>query len=327
MKKKQNVFRMIKYFFANRKATIYACIMCILGLAVGIVTPICNKLIQEDIIPNKNISLFLILTIVIFVLNLVSVLSSFFTTKIFINNGIPITSNIRKDIVKMNTLSNKNINNKGKVLISSTSFLEEANVFYISYMYLIFDCILKFMFYFPFFVVYGKWLALIMIVVSLISIGFVELIAIAVRKTIKESKRVEAERYDYTLYMIKEMKKPDFKEDEDINLKAYMNKVYTCDKAYIRYCNWANLYGGIFNLIWYIGVAICFCFAFNMLGTGALIISTFIVFNSYLDQIKAPINNYVSFKQITDIYDATFKNVFEMLDDQDLKSLREKEEN
>ena len=54
MLKKQNVFRMIKYFFANKKATIYACVMCILGLAVGIVTPICNKLLQQDIIPNKN---------------------------------------------------------------------------------------------------------------------------------------------------------------------------------------------------------------------------------------------------------------------------------
>ena len=55
MKANRNVFRMIKYFFRCKKATIYACIMCILGLIVGIVTPICNKLIQEDIIPNKSL--------------------------------------------------------------------------------------------------------------------------------------------------------------------------------------------------------------------------------------------------------------------------------
>ena len=131
--KKKNVLRMIKYFFENKKAVVYAGIMCLLGLIVGIVTPICNKLIQEDIIPNQNISLFIWLTIVILILNLVSVLLSFFTTRIFINNGIPITSRIRKDIVKINTFGTKNINNKGKVLISSTTFLEEANTFYISY--------------------------------------------------------------------------------------------------------------------------------------------------------------------------------------------------
>ena len=65
----KNVFRMIRYFFRCKKATIFACIMCVFGLAVGLVTPICNKYIQEDIIPNKNISLFVWLTLVILVLN------------------------------------------------------------------------------------------------------------------------------------------------------------------------------------------------------------------------------------------------------------------
>ena len=55
-KSNKNVFRMIRYFFRCKKATIYACIMCALRLVVGIVTPICNKYIQTDIIPNKNIN-------------------------------------------------------------------------------------------------------------------------------------------------------------------------------------------------------------------------------------------------------------------------------
>ena len=326
MKKKQNVFRMIKYFFENRRATLYACIMCVLGLAVGIVTPICNKLLQEDIIPNKNISLFVWLTIVILVLNLVSVIASFFTTRIFINNGIPITSNIRSDIVKMNTLGIKNINNKGKVLIASTSFLEEANTFYISHMYLVFDCLLKFMFYFPFFIIYGKWLSFIMIGFTVFSLFVVNLVATQVRKAIQISKRVDAERYDYTLGLIKAMKSQDFKEDDKYNVKTYMKKVKACDKAWIVYCNWANLYVPLFNIVWYIGVAICFCLAFNMIATGAILVSTFIVFNSYLEQLRMPIGNYVSFKQVTDAYDETFKNVFEMLDDNEIKDLKNQKE-
>ena len=55
MKTNSNVFRMIKYFFRCKRATIYAGIMCVLGLVVGIVTPICNRAIQDDIIPNKNV--------------------------------------------------------------------------------------------------------------------------------------------------------------------------------------------------------------------------------------------------------------------------------
>ena len=69
MKTNKNVSRMIKYFFRSKKAVLFACIMCALGLLVGIITPICNKAIQEDIIPNKNISLFVWLTIVILILN------------------------------------------------------------------------------------------------------------------------------------------------------------------------------------------------------------------------------------------------------------------
>jgi len=322
MKSNKNVSRMIRYFFRCKKATIYACVMMLLGLIVGIVTPICNKLIQEDIIPNKNISLFIWLTIVILMLNIVSTLSSFMNTRIFIENGIPITSNIRKDIIKMNTFSKKNDDNRGKVLISSTAFLEEANSFYISYMYLMFDCILKFMFYLPFFLLYGKQLALIMIITVIISLTALELLKVFARKTIEISKRVDSERYDYTLKMYKILHKQNFQEDDIYNINEYMNKVYACDRAWVKYCMVGNLYGYVFNLIWYIGVAICFCLTFSMINSGTILISTFIVFNSYLDQLKTPIGNYVTFKQITDRFDETFRNIFDMLDDEELLSLK-----
>jgi len=194
-------------------------------------------------------------------------------------------------------------------------------------MYLVFDCLLKFMFYFPFFLVYGGWLSLIMIATTLFSFLVIGFISAQVRRTIEISKRVDAERYDYTLSLIKAMSKPDFKEDENFNMKQYMKKVKACDKAWINYCNWANMYGSVFNLIWYIGLGICFCVAFNLIGAGMILISTFIVFNSYLEQLKVPVGNYISFKQVTDAYDETFKKVFEMLDDNDLKELRNKEEN
>lgn len=322
MKQNRNVFRMLRYFFRCKKATIYACIMCGLGLLVGIITPICNKLIQEDIIPNKNISLFIWLTIVILLLNVVSTLTSFFNTKIYINNGIPITSNIRKDIMKMNTFSKKNEDKKGKVLISSTAFLEEGNSYYISYMYIVFDCILKFMFYLPFFFVYGKQLALIMIIFAILSFVALEIAGIFTKRNIKKSNDASSERYDYTLKMLKKMQKPDFKEDETYNYDNYMSKVYKCDKTWINYCNVANLYGYIFNLIWYIGVGICFYLAFDMMATGAIILSTFIVFNSYLEQLKGPIGNCVTYKQVTDRFNDSFENFFELLDDDELLDLK-----
>ncbi len=322
----KNVFRMIKYFFRCKKATIYACIMCVLGLAVGIVTPICNKILQEDIIPNKNISLFVWITILILVLNLVSSLTSFFTTRIFINNGIPITSNIRKDIVKMNAFSNKNAKIKGKVLISSSTFLEDANTYYISYMYLIFDCILKVLFYLPFFIFYGGYLALIMIAATLVSFLFIEIADKFCRKHMHNSRQYDAERYDYTLKLIKAMQDPNFKEDETYNMETYMKKVKAFDKAWLGYCNWANAYPYIFYLVWYIGVSICFCLAFNMITAGTLVISTFIIFNSYLDQLKSPIANYASYKLMAVRYDETFKNIFDMLDDSELAELKKKEE-
>ena len=322
MRQNKNVFRMIRYFFRCKKATIYACIMCALGLVVGIVTPICNKLIQEDIIPNKNISLFIWLTLVILILNVVSTATSFMTTKIFINNGVPITSNIRKDIMKMNTFSTKNENNKGKVLLSSTSFLEEANSYYISYMYLIFDCILKFMFYLPFFIIYGKQLVIVMAIFTLLSFALLDVAMIFAKKTIKISNDAASVRSDYSIKTIKAIQKPDFKENDEINIDKFMNCFYECDRTWTNYCLFANLYGYIFNLMWYIGVGICFCMAFNMMAAGAIVLSTFIVFNSYLDQLKAPISNYVSYKQVTDRFNDSFQNFFDLLDDEELIDLK-----
>ena len=322
----KNIFRMIKYFFRCKGATISACLMCVLGLAVGIVTPICNKILQEEIIPNKNISLFVWLTIIILILNFASCLSSFFITRIFVKNGIPITSNIRKDIVKMNAFSNKNKEIGGKVLVASTTFLEDANTYYISYMYLIFDCALKVLFYLPFFAFYGGYLSLIMIASAIIGFAFIHVADIFCRRSMHKSRELDAEKYDYTLKLLKAMKKPGFKENETYNLDTYMKKVRAFDKAWLSYCNWANMYPYIFYLIWYIGVGICFCLSFNMITAGTLVISTFILFNSYLDQLKAPIANYASYKLMAVRYEETFKNTLAMLDDEELKELRKKEE-
>jgi len=326
MMKDKNVFRMIKYFFRCKKATICALVMCVLGLAVGIVTPICNKLLQQDIIPNKNMSLFIWLTLIILLLNLVSTLTSYFTTKIFISNGIPITSNIRKDIVKMNLFSSKNKEHRGKVLLSTTTFLEDGNAYYISYMYLIFDCVLKLMFYLPFFFFYGGKLSLIMMLSAIISFLFIAVADKFCRRCMQKSRFYDAERYDYTLKLVKAMEKSDFKETEELNLETYMKKVKDFDRAWLHYCNWANAYPYIFNLIWYIAVGICFCLVYNMMAVGTIVLSTFIIFNSYLDQIKAPISNFASYKLMAVRYEETLKKVFEMLDDVSLKDLDEKSE-
>ncbi len=319
MKINKNVFRMIRYFFRCKKATAAAIIMCCLGLAVGIATPVCNKLIQQDIIPNKNISLFVWLTILILVLNLVSTLSSYFTTRIFINNGVPITANIRKDIIKNNIYNQKHLFDIGKVLATTTTFLEDANAYYISYMYLVFDCTLKFMFYFPFFTYYGGYLSLIMVGAIIVSFAFIAIADIFCRRQMQASRKADAERFDYTLKLLQEMEKPNFEENETYNMQEYMKRVYAFDKTWLGYCNWANTYPYIFNLIWYIGACICFCLTFNMLAAGTLLFSTFIVFNSYLDQVKAPISNFTNYKLMTVRYEETFKKVFDMLDDPDLQ--------
>lgn len=326
MMQDKNLFRMIKYFFRCKKATICAMIMIVMGLALGIVTPICNKLLQQDVIPNKNLSLFIWLTIVILILNVVTITTTHFITRIFISNGIPITSNIRKDIVKMNIFSDKNKDHKGKVLLSSATFLEDGNAYYISYMYLIFDGILKLMFYLPFFIFYGGKLSLIMMLSAIISFLFIAVADKFCRRCMQKSRFYDAERYDYTLKLVKAMEKPDFKENEELNLETYMKKVKDFDRAWLHYCNWANAYPYIFNLVWYVAVGICFCLAYNMMAVGTIVLSTFIIFNSYLDQIKAPISNFASYKLMAVRYEETLKKVFEMLDDVSMKDLDEKSE-
>ena len=189
-------------------------------------------------------------------------------------------------------------------------------------MYLIFDCLLKFMFFLPFFLIYGGSLAIVMLVATLLSFAFLDIIMVQSKKAIEVSKRVDSERYEYTLKMYKEIQKPDFQENDEINLKTYMSKVHACDKAWIRYCNFANLYAYVFNLMWYAGVGVCLCIALNLVGVGVMLVSTFIVFNSYCEQLRVPIANYVTYKQISDRFDETFRNVFDLLDDEDLLDLK-----
>lgn len=323
MMKDKNLFRMIKYFFKCKRATICAMIMIILGLILGIVTPVCNKLLQQDVIPNKNLALFIWLTVVVLILNIVSTTTTHFINKIFITNGIPITSNIRKDIVKMNMFSTKNKDHKGNVLLSATTFLEDGNAYFISYMYLIFDGILKLMFYLPFFIFYGGKLSLIMLASAVVGFVFIAIADKFCRRCMQKSRFYDAERYDYTLKLVKAMEDPNFKETDKLNLETYMKKVKAFDRSWLHYCNWANAYPYIFNLIWYIAVGICFCLVYNMMSVGVIVFSTFIMFNSYLDQVKAPFSNFASYKLMAVRYEETLKRVFEMLDDVSVKDLEE----
>jgi ABC-type multidrug transport system fused ATPase/permease subunit len=103
----------------------------------------------------------------------------------------------------------------------------------------------------------------------------------------------------------------------------YFNTKKRIDSALQVQINKNSMGSILFNLIWYIGVGICFCMAYQMISVGVIAISTFIVFNSYIDQLKTPVANFVSFKQVCDGYDATFKNVFQMLDDEELKDIKE----
>ena len=72
------------------------------------------------------------------------------------------------------------------------------------------------------------------------------------------------------------------------------------------------------------GVAICFCLVHEMLIGGTIILSTFIIFNSYLDQLKAPINNYANYKVMVVRYNETFGKFFNELDDVELVDIKNK---
>ena len=117
MKSSHNMFRMIKFFFQCKKAAYFTIFMIMLGLVVGIATPLFNELIVNEIIPDSQFSMFIYITIVVLILNLVSVLSGYFTTKTIVLNCVPISSKIRSDLIEMNVYSDKHIKDKGKVLL------------------------------------------------------------------------------------------------------------------------------------------------------------------------------------------------------------------
>lgn len=321
MRNNQNLFKMIKFFFQCKKAAYFTIFMIMLGLVVGIATPLFNELIVNEVIPDSQFSMFIYITIVVLILNLVSVLSSFFTTRTLVINCVSISSKIREDLIEMNVYSNKHHKDKGKVLLTSTIFMEDVNIYYISYMQLIFDSILKVCFYVPMFIFYGRYLSFIMMTFALISFLFVSIANKMAIKHMKRSRLAEAEASDYVLELLKKLEKEDFKEDETYNADVYMNKIEAKDQSWLGYCNWANTYTYIFNFVWYIGVAICFCLAHNMITGGVIGIGVFVAFNSYLDQVKAPICNYLNYKLMGVRFNETFQKIFDLLKE-DLKEYK-----
>lgn len=322
MNRNKYVWRMTKYFFRNKKAIFYSFLMCVIGLLVGIFTPIANSYIQNDIIPNKNISLFITLTIVIFVLNFGTILSSYFNTKIMVENGIPITTNIRRDIVKMNTFSNKNKKIRGVVSISATYFLEEANSYYISYLNLSYDSLLKIMFFLPFFIVYGKNLAVIMIIALVAVMIIVNLLSILAQKYSNISREVDKERYDFLLKMTKELQKPDFEESDEISYAKYKEVMEKTEKAWIKYTMCNNTFDYLRLIIWYGTFCLTCILAYKSIAIGTLTVGAFIVFHSYFSQLEDPLGQLVNCNKICNQLNMTFKNVFVSLDDDELADIK-----
>jgi len=311
----KNVMRAIKYFLSNRRATFYAILMCIIGTACGIVTPILNKYLQEHIIPNKDLSMFYLSTIIIMVVNIASLLSSYFNSKIFIKSGVDITTRLRHEIISKNIFNTKHANNVGDVVICCTGFMEETNQLFITYISLIFDAMLKFIFYLPFFLFYGKSIALVMIAFMLIAIICVELQAIIVRRTAAKSRQVDSERIDFTLKMYEATQNPNFKDNEEISFETYKRKVLACDKAWLNYSVASDFYPLIFNLIWYIGLGVCILMAYELSALGYMTLAVFIVFNSYVDQLKAPLENFITFKQMSDRMGVALGRIYNYTDE------------
>lgn len=316
------VWRMTKYFFRNKKATFYSLLMCVIGLTVGIFTPIANSYLQKDIIPNKNIFLFIVLSIVILALNLGSILSSYFNTKIMVENGVPITTNIRRDIVKMNTFSNKNKRIKGIVSISATQFLEDANGYYISYLNTSYDSILKFMFYLPFFIAYGKKLALIIIIAIVLIFTITNILSIFAQKFSDKSRDADKVRYEYLLKMTREIQKPDFEENEEVSYEKYKQVMKDTEKAWINYCLCNNIFDLIHFLILFGAFALTCIVAYNDITMGVLTVGAFVVFQSYFSQLETPIQQVINFMKNCNQNNMTFKNIFVSLDDKELESIK-----
>lgn len=324
MNKSKYVWRMSKYFFRMKHATFYSILMCIIGLTVGIFTPIANSYIQNDIIPNKNIGLFVTLTIVILILNFGSILSAYFNTKIMIDNGVPITANIRRDIVKMNTFSNKNKKIRGVVSISATQFLEDANGYYISYLNLSYDSILKFLFFCPFFIAYGKNLALFMILVVVVFFIIVDVMSIWVQKYANASREADKVRYEFLLKMTKALQDPNFEENDEVSYERYRQVIADTEKAWIKYCMYNNTFDFIRLMLEYGAFAIACIWAFKSIEVGSLTVGAFVVFHSYFSQLDSPLSQFVNFIKNCNQNNMTFKNIFVSLDDEELLEIKNK---
>jgi len=308
------IFRSLKYFLRNKKAVMFAILMCVCGLVIGVITPIFNKMLQEKIIPDKDIRLFVWITIVVIVLNVANLLSSYFNNKIFIENGVNITAQIRRAMIAKN-IGKKDLN-VGDFLICSCSFLEETNVFYISYTYSIFDSILKILFYLPFFIFYGGWLSLIMIGMAILSFFVLDIEAKIAKKRATRSRQVDSERYDFVIKMYEEIQKPDFVENDEVNLELYKKKVLACDKAWLDFANTANPYPYVFQFAWYMGFAICAIVAFNLGTLGAITLASFIAFKTYCDSLKDSVTSMVSFKQLADRMDIALTKIYRYVDEE-----------
>ena len=272
------VWRVLKRFLSDKKAVAVAIFMSFLGSLVGVATPIFNKLLTEKIIPDKDISLFVWITIIVLVLNVVNLLASFFTNRLFINKGVNITEQIRQEMVYKQLYADKEKMDVGDFLICSNTFLEETNTFFISYVYIIFDSTLKILFYLPFFAIYGSWLALIMLAAVLLAFTILSFESKLAKVRSIKNRHLDSQRYTFMIKMYEEMQKPDFEESKDMNFKLYQQKVFACDKAWMRYIFAANPFPYVFNFIWYVGFAICAILAFNLGTLGSVTLASFIAF-------------------------------------------------
>ena len=309
------IFRTIKYFLKNKKALTYAIIMCTIGTACGIVTPILNKYLQEKIIANKDLAMFWVSTLIIIIVNLASLLSNYFNTKVFINCGVDITTQLRQKIVAKNVFNSKHKSNVGDMVLCSTGFMEETNSLFISYISLVFDATLKLLFYLPFFFIYGKQLSLLMLGFIILNLICVELQAIVVRKNAVKSRQADSNRVGFTLKMYEQMQHEDFADNDIISFEAYKSKVHACDIAWTKYSVSSDFITLIFNIIWCIGLCVCIVTAFNLSSLGIVTIATFIVFNSYADQISSPLNNYITFRQMSNRMKEALHRIYGYIDE------------
>ena len=58
-----------------------------------------------------------------------------------------------------------------------------------------------------------------------------------------------------------------------------------------------------------------------MLLAGTLSIGIFVVFNSYLDQVKAPICSFLSYKLMGVRFNETFQKIFDLLEEDKIDAI------